>query len=459
MINEKKSFITKKTAAWLALICLVFPMFGSYFFDDMFSTLSQIFNNPDMLELGWNTADYGYYAGGYSVLCVFGGLIICGILLDLYGVRIVGSSFVGLMLIGASIVTYALTSGFAPAKSLKIAWFGCTLFGLGSEIAGVAVSRSIAKWFKGRNLALAMGLHLSIARLGNAAAFILAPIIVHEKAAGEIYTLAETAKPAFVGLSLIFIGTILWGIFVAMDAKFDKAMGVEVKKGEISEENEFHVSDIGKLLTNPRFLMISLLCVSFYCCIISFKKFGSAILIPRFGMETDSAAWALSMIPFFTIIFTPLFGAMVDKLGKATFWMIVGTFLVLGSHLIIAFGPQDVPAMGYISIAILGIGFCLVPSAMWPTVPKLVPEKNLGTAFSLIYWFQNMGMMLVPIIIGQILNKGENAPLDIQVSASVHSEYLFIGLAIFAIAIGFILKMSSEKHPELEIDKPAGQKS
>ncbi|MCQ2175677.1 MAG: MFS transporter [Bacteroidales bacterium] len=432
---------------WLALACLVVPMFASYFFDDMFSTLSQLFKNPELLELGWDSADYGFYAGGYSFLCVFGGLVICGILLDIFGVRLIGSVFVALMALGAGTVFVAIRSGLDPKVSLAIAYVGCMLFGLGSEIAGVAVTRSIAKWFKGRNVALAMGLQLAIARLGTATAFVLSPILVAQKAPGEIYTLAETSKPALFGLCLIFIGVILWAIFVAMDARFDKAAGIAVKRGEVKEEDKFKLSDIVKLLTNPRFIMISLLCVFFYCCIVSFKKFGTAIVIPRFDMDVDSAKWMITMIPFFTVIFTPLFGALVDKKGKGTLWMIVGAVLVLTAHLVLAFAPQGEAFWGYAGIAVLGVGYSLVPSAMWPSVPKIVPERNLGTAYSLIYWIQNMGMLLVPVFVGRIFKTG--AP-----EAPVRAEFIFVGLGIVAVCIALLLKNASHKHPELELDAP-----
>ena len=419
---------------WVALICLMVPMFASYFFDDAFSTLSQIFQHPECLELGWNSADYGFYAGGYSFLCVCGGLVICGILLDIFGVRIVGSVFVGLMALGAVTVVCALRSGLEPRVSLIIAYVGCMLFGLGSEIAGVAVTRSIAKWFKGGKVAFAMGAQVAVARLGTALAFILAPVLVAQKAPGEIYSLAETARPATFGLGLILIGVLLWGIFVAMDARFDKVNGIASGRGAVREEDKFKFSDIGKLLTNSKFLLIALLCVFFYCCIISFKKFGTSIVIPRFGMELESAKWVITMIPFFTVVFTPLFGALVDKVGKASLWMIFGSILVLVAHLVIAFAPQGVPIWGYIGIAILGVGYSLVPSAMWPSVPRIVPERNLGTAYSLIYWVQNMGMLLVPIFVGRIFQARTG------VEAAVGAEWIFIGLGCAAVLISLLLR-------------------
>lgn len=442
--------VTGRAGRIIALICLMVPMFASYFFDDMFSTLSQLFQHPETLELGWDSADYGFYAGGYSFLCVCGGLIICGILLDMFGVRIVGSVFVGLMAAGAGTVFYALRSGLAPETSLSIAYIGCMLFGLGSEIAGVAVTRSIAKWFKGGNVAFAMGAQVAVARLGTAAAFILAPMIVRQKAPGEIYTLAETAGPAAAGLILILAGVLLWAVFVAMDLSRDRQTGVHAGKGKVSEEDKFRFSDITRLLSNPRFIAISLLCVFFYCCIISFKKFGTSIVIPRFGMDVDSAKWVISMIPFFTVVFTPLFGALVDRFGKASLWMAIGSVLVLIAHILLCLAPAGVPFWGYFSISILGIGYSLVPSAMWPSVPKIVPEKNLGTAYSLIYWIQNMGMLLVPVAVGRIFNSFSG------IAAAVRAEYIFIALGYMAVLTALLLKRSSSLHPELGIDKKSG---
>ena len=456
MSTLKNTLRDNRWACWLVLACLVVPMFASYFFDDMFSSLSELFKNPECLELGWNMADYGFYASGYSFLCIWGGLIVCGVLLDKFGVRLVGSIFVGMMVGGAALVTYAISAGFKPDTSLTIAYIGCMLFGLGSEIAGVSVTRSIAKWFKGRNMALAMGLQLAIARFGTATAILIAPMIVKQKAAGEFYTLAETNRPALIGLAVLAVGAILWAVFVALDARFDKEAGT-TDKVETAEEDKFRFSDIWKVLSNPRFMMIAILCVTFYCCVIRFKKFGVSILLPLFGVNLDIATVLLAMIPFFTILFTPLFGALVDKVGKATLWMVVGASLVLASHLIITFAPQGVPAYAYLAIALLGIGYSLVPSAMWPSVPKIIPEKNLGTAYSLIYWVQNMGMWAVPIYIGRIFTRTITEPGNKvqEVSAALHAEYVFIALGIIAIAVAIMLMRSSRKHPDLRLDQPA----
>ena len=449
MSDFKKTLKDNRWACWFALACLVVPMFASYFFDDMFSSLSELFKNPQSLELGWNMKDYGFYASGYSFLCVWGGLIVCGVLLDKFGVRLVGSIFVGMMVFGAALVTFAISAGFAPKTSLNIAYAGCMLFGLGSEIAGVSVTRSIAKWFKDRNMALAMGLQLAIARFGTATAILIAPMIVRQKPLGEVYTLAETNKPALIGLAVLALGAILWAVFVAMDAKFDRQTGL-TDKVKTAESDKFRFSDVLKVLGNPRFLMIALLCVTFYCCVIRFKKFGVSIILPLFGVDLDIATVLLAMIPFFTILFTPLFGALVDKVGKATLWMVVGSALVLASHLIITFAPQGAAVYAYVSIAMLGIGYSLVPSAMWPSVPKIIPEKNLGTAYSLIYWVQNLGMWAVPIYVGGIFERYSN-----EVSAAIHAEYVFILLGAIAIAVAIMLFISSKRHPELKLDQPA----
>ena len=435
--------------AWVALACLVVPMFASYFFDDMFSTISYLFEDPSRTALGWDAAGYGLYTSGYSVLCVFGGLVICGILLDKWGVRVTGSIFVGMMAAGALLVLHAITAGYAPAKSLSLAYAGCMFFGLGSEIAGTAVTRSIAKWFRDGPMALAMGLQLAIARLGTAVALVLSPRLVVENA-GHVYSLSETARPAVFGVGLMAAGLILWALFVTLDARHDRAEGASAAG---SAEDPFRLSDVWKVLKNKNFWMLGLLCVLFYSSIVAFKKFAGAILIPRFDIPASTAGWMVSMLPFSTVIFAPLFGLLVDKRGKGTRWMIIGSVLALTAHLLLAFAPAGVPFYGYLSMVFLGFGYSLVPAALWPSVPKIVPDKVLGTTYSLIYWVQNLGLLSFKWLAGIILGSAAVA----STSGPFRVELMFVGLCVAAVVIALLFSRVSRRHPELRLDAPSGK--
>ncbi len=430
-----------RPAAWIALACLVVPMFASYYFDDMFSSISYLFDNPTLTQLGWDAAGYGLYASGYSVLCVFGGLVIGGILLDKWGVRVSGTVFVGMMAAGAGMVLWALLSG--ASWSLQAAYVGVMFFGLGSEIAGTAVSRSIAKWFRGGPMALAMGLQLAIARLGTAFALVLSPRLVQEQS-GHVYTLAETARPAVVGMGLMALGLILWAIFVALDARADR--GTAKPSLQTSDEEAFRFKDVLKVLGNRNFWLLGLLCVLFYSSIIAFKKFAGAILIPRFDIPAQTAGWMVSMLPFSTVVFAPLFGMLVDKAGKGTRWMVLGAILALIAHLLLAFAPAGVPFWGYLAMVFLGFGYSLVPAALWPSVPKIVPDKVLGTTFALIYWVQNLGLLSFKWIAGVILGKPGNGPVTV--------ELMFVGLCVAAVVVALTFRRTSARHPELRLDAP-----
>ena len=469
MASSPKNFY--RPAAWIALACLVVPMFASYYFDDMFSSISYLFENPSLTALGWDAAGYGLYTSGYSVLCVFGGLVIGGILLDKWGVRVSGSLFVGMMVLGAGMVTGAVLHGGAAA--LRWAYVGTMLFGLGSEIAGTAVTRSIAKWFKGGPMALAMGLQLAIARLGTAFALVLSPRLV-QQVPDHVYSLAETSRPALVGMGLMALGLILWAIFVALDARSSRAEASDARQAQNNGKNvlndgksasmstnndekrasqndseEFRFKDVLGVLGNKNFWLLGLLCVLFYSSIIAFKKFAGAILVPRFDIPAQAAGWMVSMLPFSTVIFAPLFGMMVDKAGKGTRWMILGAILSLIAHAILAFAPAGVPFWGYLAMVFLGFGYSLVPAALWPSVPKIVPDKVLGTTFALIYWVQNLGLLSFKMIAGNILGAH-----SADAGGPVAVEIMFFGLCIAALAVAFIFHFTSLRHPELRLDAP-----
>lgn len=464
--------ITGSAAAWITLALLVVPMFGSYFFDDMFSTVSNIFNDPSALQLGWGQDEYGKYTSGYSILCIFGGLVLCGMLLDRWGVRITGSIFVGLMVAGAGMVTWALLSGLPAAQSLNVAWAGCMVFGLGSEIAGVAVTRSIAKWFKGRNMAFAMGLQLAIARLGTATAFLLSPVLIQQKvaavadAAPAVYTLAETARPAFFGMMLLLVGAIFWAVFVAMDARFDRARltesntaPAEADQQASSESEQFRFKDVLKVLGNPNWWLLALLCVFFYSSIVAFKKFTGAILVPRFGVSAGVAGLMATILPFSTVVFAPLFGLMVDRRGHGTRWMVFGAVLALAAHLVLAFAPSGSPFWGYAAMILLGFSYSLVPAALWPSVPKVIPDRMLGTAFALIYWVQNLGLWGFKRFAGRILESthgsanAADAAGNLGNSPILNVELMFLAVCVAALVLAILFAASSRRHPELALDK------
>lgn len=442
-----------RAASWLVLACLVVPMFASYYFDDMFSSISYLFENPSLTELVWDSAGYGLYASGYSVLCVFGGLVLGGILLDKWGVRFSGSLFVAMMAGGAGLVLWALLSG--SSASLSVAYVGVMIFGLGSELAGTAVTRSIARWFKGGPMAFAMGIQLAIARLGTAFALVLSPKLVQQQA-DHVYTLAETAKPAVVGMGLMALGLILWAVFVALDASAGKKIREEqdALKGKTPDsasepagapDETFRFSDVLKVLGNRNFWLLALLCVLFYSSVIAFKKFAGAILIPRFDIPAQTAGWMISMLPFYTVIFAPLFGILVDKMGHGTRWMITGAFLALIAHALLAFAPAGVPFWGYLAMVFLGFGYSLVPAALWPSVPKIVPDKVLGTTFALVNWVQNLGLLTFKWISGVVLGTGAEGP--------VHVEIMFTSLCVLAVVVAFLFRANAVRHPELGLDQ------
>ena len=303
--------------------------------------------------------------------------------------------------------------------------------------------------------------------------------------------MSGTSEPAGCGSVRLLGALVLWGLFVAMDYGTDRrgaatgsAAGAAVgpaatsdgasgdaacalSTGSVSSgtdsvashdaaagasdtgssaEDRFRFRDVLKVITDRHFILISLLCVFFYCCVVSFRKFATAILMPRFGIDSDVASVMVAMIPFFTLVFAPLFGAVVDRVGRGTKIMILGSAMILFSHLTVAFAP-GVPAFGFIAIGVLGLGYSLVPAAMWPSLPKIIAESRLGTAFSLVYWVQNIGLFTVPIVVGHIID---------HASSPVVAEYFFIGLAVCAIVVSVLLSRSSDRHPELRLDEKAG---
>lgn len=394
MAEVIKSLKESKKARWIALIIVSLSMFGAYFFN---YTLSPV---KPMLEsiLGWNSTDFGIYTSSYTWFNVFlFMLIFSGIILDKLGVRITGFIATGLMALGTGINYWALIhvfpegSAFLGIKTqVVISAIGFGIFGVGTEANGITVSKAVVKWFKGKEMALAMGMQMSIARLGTALAL------------GISLPIAEKfnfATPVLVAFVFMLIGIVAFVIYSFMDKKLDAS----IKASGEDEDDKFQMKDILMIIKNKGFWYIAILCVLFYSAVFPFLFYATDLMINKYHVNPSLAGLIPALLPFGTIFLTPLFGTVYDKKGKGATIMIIGSMILIAVH-----GVLSIPFINFWLVAasmvvILGVGFALVPAAMWPSVPKIIPEKQLGTAYALIFWVQNIGLWAIPLLLGVIL--------------------------------------------------------
>ena len=382
-------------ARWTVLVLVALMMFFAYMFVDVMSPLKSLVES----DLGWNSSVFGKYAASEYILNVCGFLILAGVILDKLGVRFSGILSAGLMVAGAAIKFVGIsdwfqTTGFAqwlgswwvemPA-SAKMASLGFMIFGCGCEMEGTNVSKILAKWFKGKEMALAMGLEMAIARLGVFAVMWIAPIISNA-AGGSIL-----APLGFCG-ALLCIGLINFIIFGVMDRKFDSQLvAAGMATEEKSPEDEFHISDLGAIFKSKMFWIVALLCVLYYSAIFPFQRYAPNFLEETLGVDAATAARLFSCFPILAMCLTPLLG-------------ILGSVIMIACHLSFAFVLPLFPHKWFavLLIVVLGVSFSLVPAALWPSVPKIIDEKVLGSAYCLIFWVQNIGLCLVPMLIGSL---------------------------------------------------------
>ena len=395
-------------ARWTVLVLVALMMFFAYMFVDVMSPLKSLVES----DLGWNSSVFGKYAASEYILNVCGFLIVAGVILDKLGVRFSGILSAGLMVAGAAIKFVGIsdwfqTTGFAqwlgswwvemPA-SAKMASLGFMIFGCGCEMEGTNVSKILAKWFKGKEMALAMGLEMAIARLGVFAVMWIAPIISNA-AGGSII-----APLGFCG-ALLCIGLINFIIFGVMDRKFDSQLvAAGLATEEKSPEDEFHLSDLGAIFKSKMFWIVALLCVLYYSAIFPFQRFAPNFLEETLGIDAASAAQMFSVFPILAMVLTPVLGGFLDRKGMGATMLMVGSVIMVACHLCFAFVLPAVPYkwLATALILILGVSFSLVPAALWPSVPKIIDEKILGSAYCLIFWVQNIGLCLVPMLIGSL---------------------------------------------------------
>ena len=456
-------------ARWTALVLIALAMFFGYMFVDVMSPLQSLVE----AEKGWSPSVFGTYASAEYILNVCGFLILAGIILDKMGVRFTGILSTSMMLLGASIKFYAVSdlfagSGFevwlntwwvAVPGTAKLAALGFMIFGCGCEMAGTTVSKIIAKWFKGKEMALAMGIEMALARVGVFVIFSISPIIAAK--------MGTIAAPVGFCTVLLLIGLINFIVFSVMDRKFDgqlKAIGEQTD--EPASDEEFHIKDLGKIFSSLSFWVVALLCVLYYSAIFPFQRYGANMLQCNLnGLSPEAAANIFRWFPMGAAAVTPFLGNYLDKHGKGATMLIYGALLLIVCHLVFAF---VLPATGseliaYSTIVVLGISFALVPAALWPSVPKIIDEKILGSAYCLIFWVQNIGLCFVPKLIGSVLESANASNPAVLAAKAVNAEFIpynytipliiFAGFGVAALLIAVYLKALDGKR-DLGLEKP-----
>ena len=395
-----------KVARWSALAVVSFTMLCGYYLTDVMAPLKGLLEG----QLNWNSSEFGFFTSAYGWFNVFLlMLIVGGIILDKMGVRFTGLMAASIMVAGTFLKYFAVSTHTLDGQMWHILWFdvkaqvflaalGFAIFGVGVEIAGITVSKIIVKWFKGKEMALAMGLEMATARMGTALA--LSTSVPIAKGFNSV------SAPILVCLIMLCIGLISFFIYTFMDKKLDASQAAFDKATNVVDTEEaFRIRDILKIITNKGWWYIAILCVLFYSAVFPFLKYATDLMVQKFHINEDWAGIIPAMLPFGTILLTPLFGNMYDRKGKGASIMILGAILLIIVHIIFTIPFLNHWVIAILLIIVLGIGFSLVPSAMWPSVPKIIPEKQLGTAYSLVFWVQNWGLMGVPALIGWVLNK------------------------------------------------------
>jgi nitrate/nitrite transporter NarK len=445
-----------KTARWTALAVVSFTMLCGYYLTDVMAPLKPLLEK----ELLWNSAEYGFFTSAYGWFNVFlVMLIIGGIILDKMGVRFTGKMATMIMVVGTAIKYWAVSTHsldgvqFLGMKAqVVIAGLGFAIFGVGVEVAGITVSKIIVKWFKGKEMALAMGLEMATARIGTTLAMVTSIPIAR--------ALHGVSKPILVCLIMLCIGMIAFFLYAIMDKRLDKSLAEDAISSGLSESEEsFNIKDIIYIVKNRGWWYIAILCVLFYSAVFPFLKYATDLMVNKFQIDPELAGTIPGLLPFGTMILTPLFGNVYDRKGKGASIMILGAVLLIFVHAMYSIPVLRATPIAIFLIIVLGIGFSLVPSAMWPSVPKIIPEKQLGTAYAMIFWVQNIGLMGVPALIGWVLNKycitGTRLMDGVEVSNYNYTLPMIIFTCFGILALGFALLLKAEdKKKGYELEMP-----
>ena len=435
----KKKLNDSVVTRWGALAIVAFTMMAAYYVNDVMAPLKNMLES----DLAWTSSEFGFFTGAYSFLNVFLLMLIWGgLILDRFGIRFTGKLAAILMVVGTGLEYYAITvlAGnesliFGYKTGVFVASAGYSIFGVGAEVAGITVSKIIAKWFRGKEMATAMGVQVALARIGSQAAYSVAIPLARN---------FSIDTPLLIGFVLLVGGLIAFFAFSVMDKKLDKQVEASAEDGG---EDKFSFKDVKHILTNPGFWLIALLCVLFYSCVFPFQKFASELMVGKYGIDENVAGSIVGLPALGALILTPVFGGLVDKRGKAASIMMLGAAMLICVHFIYAIPSIDNWLIAIGLMIILGIAFSLVPSAMWPSVAKIFPVNQLGTAYALIFFIQNIGLWGIPTLIGWVLDtycvvgtSGNANEYDYTIPMCI-----FTGLAILSLFVAFLLKVVDKK--------------
>lgn len=467
MTQQIRKILSDSPAArWTAMFIVAFTMMMGYYITDVMSPLEDMLETPVAaggLGMGWTSQEYGFFSGSYGFINVYLlMLFLGGLILDRMGVRFTGVLACGLMVIGVFLKYYALQfvspepmtyvnipflglPGVDVKNQVLLAALGFSIFGVGCELCGITVTKVIAKWFTGHGMALAMGIQVAMARLGTAAALGYSPILADSA--------HRVSAPILLGGVCLCIGLLAYLVYCVMDKKLDNSIAqLDVETDTVAEEEEkFHLSDLKAIFGNAGFWLITLLCLLFYSGVFPFLKFATKLMIAKYGVDPVFAGNIPAMVPFGTIILTPLFGIIYDRIGKGATLMILGSLLLTLVHVFFALPVLNTPAFAIVLMLLLGIAFSLVPSAMWPSVPKIIPMKQLGSAYAIIFYIQNIGLSMVPILIGNVLQSNTVMAGSVKVIDFSTAMWIFAAFGMAAVLIACILRLAdSRKHYGLE---------
>ena len=430
-------------ARWTALLIVSFTMMCGYFITDVMAPLEDLLTkSPAEGGLGWTSDEYGFFSGAYGYINVFLLMLFFGgIILDKCGVRFTGTMSSSLMFVGALLKWYALDNTFGDAQifgypvQVALAALGFAIFGMGAEITGITVTKIIAKRFTGHELALAMGLQVAMARIGTAVALACSLPIANKMGA--------VSAPVLLGAALLCVGVVSFIVYCVMDKKLDASVAATEEQ---EPEEGFHFSDLKVIFTNKGFWLIAILCVLFYSGVFPFLKFATKLMIYKYGVEPELAGLIPAMLPFGTILLTPVFGSLYDRLGKGATLMIIGSLMLTLVHVLFALPILNEWWFAIAIMVILGIAFSLVPSAMWPAVPKIIPMKQLGSAYAIIFYIQNIGLSMVPVLIGSVIQNYAT----IETAEGITYDYtipmtIFAVFGIVAVGVALLLKHIDKK--------------